>query len=142
MLYPTIHALHIISIVAWFAGLFYLPRLYVYHTENSKKNQCTPMLEVMERRLYYAIMTPAMVASWGFGLMLVSLNPIWLEGGWLHAKIMLVVLLTVYHFSLGHYRKKFAAGKNTRSSRFFRLYNELPTLLLIGIVFLVVLKPF
>ena len=142
MLYGFIHALHIISVVAWFAGLFYLPRLYVYHTENQNKKTCTAMLEVMERRLYYAIMTPAMVASWGFGLMLVSLNPFWLEGGWLHAKITLVVLLTVYHFTLGHYRKRLLWGANTRSGRFFRMYNEVPTLLLIAIVFLVVLKPF
>ena len=142
MLYNTVHALHIISVVAWFAALFYLPRLFVYHMENSSKKTATDMLEVMERRLYKAIMTPAMVATWALGLALIYLNPYWLEGGWLHAKIMLVVVLTVYHVSLGHYRKKLLAGTCGRSSKFFRMYNELPTLLLIAIVFLVVLKPF
>lgn len=143
MLYGTIHALHIIAVICWFAGLFYLPRLFVYHAENQNKKQCTEMLEVMERRLYKAIMMPSLVATWGLGLYLVHLNPYWITGGgWLHAKITLVVLLTAYHFSLGHYRKKLAKGENTKSGRFFRIYNEVPTVLLLAIVFLAVLKPF
>ena len=142
MLYNVIYALHIVAVVAWFAALFYLPRLFVYHAENAQQKPCTDMLEVMERRLHKAIMNPAMMATWTLGLTLVYLNPYWLQNGWLHAKITLVVLLTVYHVTLGRFRKKFAAGSNTKSSKFFRMYNEVPTVLLITIVFLVVLKPF
>ena len=142
MLYSTLHAFHIIAVVSWFAALFYLPRLFVYHTENQHNKDRTEMLEVMERRLHKAIMNPAMMATWVLGLSLVYLNPYWLEGGWLHVKITLVVLLTLYHVSLGHYRKKLASGENTKSSKFFRIYNEIPTLFLIAIVLLVVIKPF
>lgn len=142
MLYSTIHALHLIAIVCWFAGLFYLPRLYVYHAENQNKDQCTEMLKVMERRLYRGIMIPAMLATWGLGLYLIHLNPAWMQQGWLHTKLSLVVVLTIYHFSLGHYRKKFAAEENRRTGRFFRMYNEVPTIFLIAIVLLAVIKPF
>ena len=100
------------------------------------------MLEVMERKLFNIIMTPAMVLTWGFGLGLVHLNPHITQGGWFHAKMALVALLTVYHFSLGLHKKHFKAGENKKTSKFFRFYNEVPTVILFGVVFLVILKPF
>lgn len=142
MTYLLVKAFHIISMVAWFAGLFYLPRLFVYHTQNHGA-AAAKMLVTMEGKLYRYIMTPAMLATWGFGLWLVMLNPEWMKGqGWLHAKLTLVLLLTAYHAMLGSMVRKFAHGKNTRSERFYRLWNEAPTLLLMAIVLLAVLKPF
>lgn len=140
-MYETIKALHLISIVCWFAGLFYLPRLYVYHTDAPNKD-AAEMLQTMERKLYHYIMTPAMGATWLFGLWLLHLNPGWFSQGWLHAKLTLVILLTGYHHALGAYRKKFAAGTCHKSGRFFRYLNEIPTIILILAVFLAVLKPF
>lgn len=141
MTYEIIKALHIISVVAWFAGLFYLPRLFVYHV--NAEAAARPMLETMEYKLYRYIMNPAMVATWVFGIWMLVLIPEWLTGqGWLHAKIFLVILLTGFHHSLNAYRKKLAAGESTKNDKFFRIINEIPTATLIFVVFLVVLKPF
>ena len=141
MSYEIMKALHLISMVAWFAALFYLPRLFVYHTDAPK--EAHDMLCIMERRLYRFIMTPAMIATWIFGFMLIYLEPNWLmQGGWLHAKLTCVVLLSAFHGMCGKYVRIFAAGENTKSDRFFRLLNEVPTVLLIAIIFLAVLKPF
>lgn len=134
-----IKAFHIIAMVAWFAGLFYLPRLYVYHAGNPGQ-ETGDLLRTMERRLYRGIMIPAMVATVGLGIWL------WLAfwpgaGGWLHAKVALVALLIGYHFYLGTLRKRFASGINPHSPGFYRILNEIPTLFLIGIVVLVELKP-
>lgn len=142
MLYGFVLGVHLIAVISWFAGLFYLPRLFVYHAENKNKKSCTTMLEVMEKRLLHMIMAPAMVATWGAGVTLVMLNPSVAQGGWFHVKTLLVLGLTAYHLSLVWFRRQFAQGRNCKSSRFFRMYNEIPTLLLIVIVFLVVLKPF
>ncbi|HKJ71267.1 MAG TPA: protoporphyrinogen oxidase HemJ [Gammaproteobacteria bacterium] len=134
-----IKAFHIMAVIAWFAGLFYLPRLYVYHAQNPGA-ETVDYFTNMERRLYRGIMTPAMVVAVALGLWL------WLgywrgAGWWLHAKVALAAVLVAYHFYLGHLRKVFLAGANTRGERFYRALNEFPTLLLVAIILLVELKP-
>jgi protoporphyrinogen IX oxidase len=138
-LYLILKALHLISMVAWFAGLFYLPRLFVYHVE---KPEAAPVLTIMEYKLARFIMLPAAIATLGFGLGMVVISPDIMAMGWIHAKLGLVLVLFSYHASLEVFRSNLASGRNTRSGRFFRMYNELPTLLLIAIVLLAVLKPF
>lgn len=134
-------ACHIIAMVAWFAGLFYLPRLFVYHADTTDEISLA-RFNIMERRLYYAITWPAAIVTSLFGLGLIMLNPVYYaHASWMHAKLFLVMLLWAYHLTCGHYRRQLAEGKPCQSARFFRMFNEIPTLLLIGIVFLVVLKP-
>lgn len=141
--YEVVKSLHIVAFVCWFAGLFYLPRLFVYHAANKKHEQITDLFKVMERKLYKYITTPSMVITVAMGAWLIHLNPEWLKsGGWLHAKLLLVALLVVYHFSLGYYLKKFAKDENAKSEKFFRIYNEVTGVLLLGIIFLAVMKPF
>lgn len=136
-----IKALHIIAMVAWFAALFYLPRLFVYHADSQDKISHDRFL-VMERRLYYAIMWPSAFLTSVFGLWLIHYNPAYyLTAGWMHLKLAMVILLWIYHLFCGHCVKQFARGKNIHTSRFFRILNEIPTLILIGIVLLVVMKP-
>lgn len=141
--YPWIKSAHIVSVVAWMAGLFYLPRLFVYHAMVPPGSKRSEMLKVMERRLQKAIMTPAMLAAWGFGLLLAATPGVvdWYRG-WFWAKLVLVAGLSVDHLLLGHWRQAFADDRNTFSHRFFRVANEAPTILLIAIVILVVVKPF
>lgn len=135
-------AFHIIALVAWFAGLFYLPRLFVYHADANDLISVN-RFKIMERRLYYAITWPSAVITTTLGLFLLSYNlDYYLHSAWMHAKLSLVLLLWVYHLYCGFFLKQFAADNNTRSTRFYRIYNELPTLLLMGIVILVVVKPF
>ena len=137
-----IKAFHIIAVVAWFAGLFYLPRLFVYHAD-ARDNLSLERFKIMERRLYYAIMWPSAVLSTILGLSLLDFNrSYYFASGWMHAKLALVLLLWIYHLSCGHYVKQFSLNKNTRHTFFFRMYNEIPTVLLVGIVILVVVKPF
>ncbi|MBA2711800.1 MAG: protoporphyrinogen oxidase HemJ [Tatlockia sp.] len=137
-----IKAFHIIAMVAWFAGLFYLPRLFVYHAE-SKDSISLSRFKTMERRLYYGITWPAALLTTVLGLLLLSYNSqYYLKTGWMHAKLGFVVLLWIYHLACGYFFKQFAIDKNSKSSFFYRIFNEIPTLLLIGIVLLVVLKPF
>lgn len=138
-IYFTLKALHLISMVAWFAGLFYLPRLFVYHVEHP---EAAPVLTVMEYKLARYIMLPAALATFAFGLGLILMSPSILALGWLHAKLGLVVLLVIYHASLEWHRRNLAHGHNHKSGKFFRMYNEVPTFLLIAIIFLAVLKPF
>lgn len=134
-----IKAVHIMAMVAWFAGLFYLPRLYVYHAQGPGP-ETVDYFRNMERRLYRGIMTPAMVVTVALGLWLWF--GYWTAAGWwLHAKVALVVVLLAYHFYLGHLRQVFAAEANTRGERFYRALNEFPTLLLVAIILLVELKP-
>lgn len=140
-LYTLIKTLHIIAMVAWFAGLFYLPRLFVYHSICAKKPDNVTMLRVMEHKLYYFIMHPAMLMTLVFGVWLIVLNPGWMQQGWLHAKITLVFLLLTYHFSLAYFLRLFKTGA-PKTEKFFRLYNEVPTLLLIMIITLVEWQPF
>ena len=142
--YPWIKALHIVSVIAWMAGLFYLPRLFVYHAERGRPgSELAETLTVMEGRLYGVIMTPAMLASWGFGLLLVATPGVvdW-SSGWAWTKAAAVVGMTVLHLHLRALRNAFAAGANARPGRYFRILNEVPTLLLLIIVFMVAAKPF
>ncbi len=137
----VIKAFHIIAMVAWFAGLFYLPRLFVYHAESSDALS-NDRFKIMERRLYYGITWPAALLTSVLGLILLSYNPgYYLTTGWMHAKLSLVVLLWIYHLGSGHFLKQFAKDKNRKKAFFFRVFNELPVLLLVGIVLLVVVKP-
>ncbi|KTD62730.1 protoporphyrinogen oxidase HemJ [Legionella shakespearei] len=137
-----IKAFHIIALVAWFAGIFYLPRLFVYHADANDPISIA-RFKIMERRLYYGITWPASLLTTLLGILLLSFNlPYYMKAGWMHAKLSLVILLWIYHFACGHYLKLFAADKNLKKPRFFRIFNEIPTLLLIGIVLLVVVKPF
>ena len=138
-MYEWIKVLHIISFVAWFAGLFYLPRLYVYHAENADHDHIRKTLETMEYKLLKFIMNPAMIATWIFGVGLIHYVG---SAGWLQAKITLVVILSAFHMYLGVIRKKLINEPLKYSSKYFRYINEVPTVLLILIVILVVVKPF
>ena len=141
MLFLWIKALHIVSMVCWFAGLFYLPRLFVYHAQ-SQDSTSQERFVIMERKLYRGIMLPAMIASLVFGIWLLSLTPGFLSQGWMHAKLTLVVLLVGYHHMCGAQLKRFARGENKRSHVFYRWFNEVPVLVLLAVVILVVVKPF
>ncbi|PQP05008.1 protoporphyrinogen oxidase HemJ [Pseudomonas frederiksbergensis] len=143
MLYLWLKALHIISMVCWFAGLFYLPRLFVYHAQ-SEDAVSKERFSIMERKLYRGIMGPAMIATLVFGIWLISLNPsaYFSQGAWMHAKLTLVVILIGYHHMCGAQVKRFARGENTRSHVFYRWFNEVPVLILLAIVILVVVRPF
>jgi putative membrane protein len=141
--YPWIKSFHIVSMVAWMAGLLYLPRLFVYHAMAPVGSDRAETFKVMERRLLRGIMTPAMIATWGFGLVLAGTPGLvdW-RMGWIWAKLALVAALSAFHWALARWRGAFSANSNIHSSRFFRIVNELPTLAMIGIVLLVVVKPF
>jgi putative membrane protein len=136
-----LEAFHIMAVVAWFGGLFYLPRLFVYHADAKPGSELSETLKVMEYRLLTAIMTPAMAAVWILGLTLAYWEGAFSDG-WLHAKLVLVFLLSGFQGALGRWTRDFAADRNTRSAKFYRVTNEVPTLFLIAIVLLVVLKPF
>jgi putative membrane protein len=138
--YDWVKAFHIVAVIAWMAGIFYLPRLFVYHADADKGSDKSETFKVMERRLYNAIMTPAMVATWFFGIVLAQSASFW-SAHWLMAKLVFVIAMTVFHVWLGRRLRDFAEDKNTRSSRLYRMVNELPTLLVIAIVVLVVVKP-
>jgi len=141
-LYLLLKSLHLIAVIAWMAGLLYLPRIFVYHVENYDKEEATNIFEVMERRLYSFIMRPAMVLTWLFGLFLIHLNGIEsFSNSWLQIKLILVVFLTVYHEYLGRCLRSLKDRTNNKSAKFFRIINEIPTILLILIVFIVVFKP-
>lgn len=142
LVYDWIKIGHLFSVIAWMAGIFYLPRLFVYHADADAGSVQSETFKVMERRLLKGIMRPAMYGTWGFGLWL-GLKGGWFSGvSWLWLKGLLVLALTVYHYQLDAWRKAFEIDANRRSSRFFRMMNELPTVLLLGILALVVLKPF
>lgn len=141
--YLWFKALHIISVIAWMAGMLYLPRLFVYHTAASPGSQISETFKVMERRLLKAIMLPAMLATWVFGLTL-SLTPglyAW-SSGWFHGKFLLVLILTGMHGLLARHVRDFAADRNARSQRYYRFLNEAPTVVMILVVILVIVKPF
>ncbi len=138
--YAWLKALHLIAVIAWMAGLLYLPRLFVYHCDTAVGSPQDETFKVMERRLLRAIMNPAMAAAWILGLLLASVQD-WSQG-WLHAKLALVVALTWVHHVFARWRKEFAAGGDRRSARVYRLANEVPTVIMIAIVILVIVKPF
>jgi putative membrane protein len=138
--YLWIKWLHVVAVIAWMAGLLYLPRLFVYHTQVAAGSATSELFKTMERRLMKAIMVPAMLVAWLFGgLMLVAQD--W-SGGWLHAKLAAVAAMTVHHFLQERWRRAFAADRNLHPTRFFRIQNEVPTLLMLAIVLLVIVKPF
>ena len=140
--YLFFKSLHLIAVISWMAGLLYLPRIFVYHVENKEKKEATDIFEVMERKLFYYIMRPAMIFTWIFGLILIYLNGIELFSQlWMQIKIALVILLSVYNDYLGKCLMSLKNNSNTRSSKFFRIINEIPTVMLIFIVFLVIFKP-
>ena len=138
--YLWIKAVHILAVISWMAGMLYLPRLFVYHAAAAQGSELAKTFETMERRLMRAIMLPAMIVVWISGLTLAFMHEFF-SAGWLQGKLALVILMTALHGYFSAARKNFAAGTKLRSARFFRIVNEVPTLLMIGIVLLVVLKP-
>ncbi len=139
--YFLIQALHIISVIAWMAGLFYLPRLFVYHADVPPSSNRSAMLKVMERKLLKIIMNPAMIFSFIFGGLMLGV-PGMMAQGWIHAKLTLVLLLAGFHGLCARYVRLFAHNQNTKTHRYYRVFNEVPTLLMVAIVMLAVLKPF
>jgi putative membrane protein len=140
--YLLLKSLHLISVISWMAGLLYLPRLFVYHSETINNDEQKETFKIMEKKLFFYIMNPAMILSWLFGVLLIySIGLESLGQTWLQAKIIMVVLLTVYHFFLSHCLISLSQGYSKYSSKFYRIINEVPTILLIGIIFVVVFKP-
>ena len=143
--YLLFKSIHLIAVISWMAGLLYLPRIFVYHSEavqNNKSEDLISTLKVMERRLFIYIMNPAMIVSWIFGILLIHTIRIDNFGSfWLQLKLIFVIILTIYHFFLFQCLKKFAENNNSYSSRFYRIINEIPTAILIAIVFIIVFKP-
>lgn len=139
--YLWLKAFHVMAVISWMVGMLYMPRLFVYHVEAGLGSAVAKTFEVMERRLQKAIMLPALIVTWITGIWLAAQGA-WFKSGWLHGKLLLVVLLTGVHGYLASERKRLAAGTSTRDSKFFRIINEVPTVLMIGIVILVVVKPF
>ena len=141
MLYDWVKAFHVIAVIAWMAGMLYLPRLFVYHTDVEKGSVRSETFKIMERRLLKAIINPAMIAVWVLGLYLVWAGG-WWNSGWFYGKLALVLALSFAHGKFVRFVKDFAADRNTRPARFYRIWNEVPTVLMIGIVILVIVKPF
>ena len=140
--YLLFKCLHLIAVISWMAGLLYLPRIFVYHVENSERKETTEIFEIMEKRLYFYIMRPAMILSWFFGIILIYINGIEIFSQlWMHIKLGLVVLLTIYHEYLGVCLRSLKLKNNTKTSKFFRVINEVPTIILIFIIFIVIFKP-
>ena len=140
--YLLFKSLHLIAVISWMAGLLYLPRIFVYHSENIENINSSNTFKIMERKLFYYIMTPAMILSWFFGLYLLhNLGFSVFNELWIQIKFVLVILLTIYHFYLGQCVFRFTNDQNNNSSKFYRIINEIPTILLIIIVFIVVFKP-
>ena len=139
--YFLFKSLHLISVVSWMAGLLYLPRIFVYHSEALHESQKN-IFKIMEKKLYNYIMMPAMLLSWLFGILLLhSITLSVLFELWMQIKIIAVIILTYYHFTLGKYLNDFAIDKNKKTSKFFRIYNEIPTIVLIVVIFTVIFKP-
>ena len=140
-LYLLFKSLHLIAVISWMAGLLYLPRIFVYHSEAENDSQKN-VFKTMERKLYNYIMMPAMLLSWLFGILLIYILGFYVfHELWMQIKIVAVLILTYYHFTLGRYLNEFAIDNNQKTSKFFRIYNEIPTLILIVVIFIVVFKP-
>ena len=142
-LYPWVKALHVMSVIAWMAGMFYLPRLYVYHCDLVPGSAESERFKVMERRLFKQIINPAMIATWSFGILLV-LTPGVIDwgAGWWHVKLAAVLLLSGFHGELSRWRRAFLEDRNRRPARFYRIANEVPTVLMVVIVLMVIARPF
>lgn len=141
MLYLVLKSLHIVAVIAWMAGMLYLPRLFVYHCDAEPGSKQSETFKVMERRLMRAIINPAMGLVWMLGLSMAWLNDYWMQS-WFIAKLVLVLALSGVHGLFSRWRRDFEADRNMRPARFYRIWNEVPTLIMIGIVFIVVMKPF
>ena len=140
--YLLFKSLHLIVVVSWMAGLLYLPRIFVYHVENKEKKQAIEIFEVMEKRLYFYIMRPAMILTWLFGIILVYLNGVEIFSQlWMQLKFVLVILLSIFHEYLGKCIYSLKNGTNLRSAKYFRIINEIPTIILIIVIFVVIFKP-
>ncbi len=140
--YLLFKSLHLISVISWMAGLLYLPRIFVYHSQNNTQQIISEVFKVMERKLFFYIMTPAMILSWAFGLILIhEIGFDKLGQTWMILKLIFVTLLTFYHFYLGRILRQFKEDSNTHTHKFYRLINEIPTLLLILIIFVAIFKP-
>ncbi len=139
--YLSIKVIHVISIICWMAGIFYLPRLFVYHADVSPQSESAKIFQVMEKRLFYAIMLPASILSLASGAILATITYVW-SSGWMHLKLFSVLVLVCYQMLLNHWRLLLAKGRCQKSSRFFRLINEIPTVLLVIIIISVIVKPF
>ena len=140
--YLLFKSLHLIAVISWMVGLLYLPRIFVYHVENLEKKEATEIFKIMERRLYFYIMRPAMIATWLFGVILIYINGLDIFSQlWMHIKLTLVIFLTIYHEYLGICLKSLKLKTNTKTSKFFRIINEVPTIILIFIIFIVIFKP-
>jgi putative membrane protein len=140
--YLLFKSLHLIVVISWMAGLLYLPRIFVYHVENINDDKSKKIFKIMEKKLYFFIMMPAMILSWIFGLILIFIiGSDILSTLWIQIKLLLILLLTFYHFYLGQCLKNFVFEQNNKTSKFFRIINEIPTILLILIVFIIVFKP-
>ena len=140
--YLLFKSLHLIAVISWMSGLLYLPRIFVYHVENIEKKQATEIFEVMERRLYFYIMRPAMILTWLFGITLIFINGLEiLSELWIQLKLFLIILLSIFHEYLGGCLYSLKQNTNTKSAKYFRTINEIPTILLIFIIFLVIFKP-
>mgnify|MGYP001204832380 FL=1 len=139
--YLTFKSLHLIAVISWMAGLLYLPRIFVYHAENETNNDVKSVFKIMEHKLFFYIMTPAMLASWIFGILLIYVQSYETFNSWLAIKLILVLILTFYHFLLLKWLIDFKKDSNSHSGKFFRYMNEVPTILLIIIIFVVVFKP-
>ena len=140
-MYEWIKAFHVIAVIAWMAGMLYLPRLFVYHCEAEVGSKQSETFKVMERRLLKAIINPAMIAAWLLGVYLAWTGH-WFSSGWFHIKLLLVLILSGLHGMLARWVRDFANDRNTRSHKFYRIINEIPTVLMIGIVIVVIVKPF
>lgn len=140
--YLWLKTVHIIAMVAWMAGMFYLPRLYVYHVKAAKGGELSETLKVMERRLLRIIINPAMIVTWIFGALLIAANPSVMQEGWIHVKLTALLLMQIVHAMLARHRKQFMRDANAHSEKYYRILNEVPTLLLVIIVVMVVVRPF
>ncbi len=140
--YNIFRALHLIAVISWMAGLLYLPRLFVYHADADKGSELSETFKIMERRLLRYIMNPAMIAVWVLGLSMLLSNMALMKEGWMHAKLTCVILMTVFHHLLGLWRKDFLKDRNKKSARFYRYANEIPTVLMIVIIVMVIVRPF
>ena len=140
--YLLFKSLHLIAVVSWMVGLLYLPRIFVYHVENNEKKQATEIFEVMEKRLYFYIMRPAMILTWLFGIILVYLNGVEIFSQlWMQLKFVLVILLSIFHEYLGRCIFSLKNNTNLRSAKYFRIINEIPTIILIIVIFVAIFKP-
>ncbi len=140
--YLLFKSLHLIAVVSWMVGLLYLPRIFVYHVENNEKKQATEIFEVMEKRLYFYIMRPAMILTWLFGIILVYLNGVEIFSQlWMQLKFVLVILLSIFHEYLGRCIYSLKNNTNLRSAKYFRIINEIPTIILIIVIFVAIFKP-